>query len=426
MKVIFINRYFHPDYSATSQMLTDLAFRLARRGYSVTVITSRQRYDDPSVQLPAQESIGGVEVLRVRTSRFGRSRLLGRAIDYATFYASAGLALWREAQRGDITVAMTDPPMLSLLAAPIARSRGARLINWLQDVFPEVAESLGVGHGRLTAAGYGLLRLLRNLSLRMADMNVAIGERMAARLEATGIPRSLVTIISNWADGALIRPIQPTENAFRQAWGLADAFVVGYSGNLGRAHDIETILGAIATVEQENTAQGSPRVVWLFIGGGAQLATLRREAEARGLSSLRFEAYQQRERLAESLSVADVHLVSLRPELEGLIVPSKVYGIAAAGRPAIFIGDRHGEIATLLAAHGCGVTVDMGDSAGLARAVLELAANREICREMGARGRAALLSNYDVSVAVEKWATLMDFVAGSDAPSLASSPVTEQ
>lgn len=143
-----------------------------------------------------------------------------------------------------------------------------------------------------------------------------------------------------------------------------------------------------------------------------------REAEARGLSSLRFEAYQQRERLAESLSVADVHLVSLRPELEGLIAPSKVYGIAAAGRPAIFIGDRHGEIATLLAARGCGVTVDMGDSAGLARAVLEPAANREICREMGARGRAALLRTTTF-----RWRSKN---GRSGAPSLASSPVTEQ
>lgn len=414
MALIFLNRYFHPDHSATSQMLTDLAFGLAKQGRAVTVITSRQRYDAPAVRLPARETVGGVEIVRVWTSRFGRHRLLGRAVDYATFYLAAAWALWRTARRGAVIVAKTDPPMLSVMATPLARLRGARVVNWLQDVFPEVAETLGVGRGRLAKAGYAGMRWLRDRSLRAADANVAVGERMALRLERSGISRTRISVVPNWADGNLIRPVPHAHNVLRREWGLTEAFVVGYSGNLGRAHEFETILGAIAAVEQQGKAAGPgrPRVVWLFIGGGAQLEVIRRESERRGLSSLRFQPYQPRERLAESLSAADVHLVSLRPELEGLIVPSKTYGIAAAGRPAIFVGDREGEIASMLDAHGCGVTVPIGDSAALARTVLELAANPEMCRTMGEHARTALLANYDVSVGVEKWTGLLDRVAG--------------
>jgi len=408
--LIFLNRYFYPDHAATSQILADLAFTLAKQGRPITVITSRQRYDAPTVRLPACDVVDGVKIVRVWTSRFGRDMLLGRAIDYATFYCAAAWALWRIARRGDVVVAMTDPPMLSIVAAPICKLRRATLVNWLQDIFPEVAEALELAKARLAGWGFALLRRLRDLSLKSAAMNVAVGARMADRLAASDVPHDRICVIPNWADGALIRSIPHTENPLRREWELGDAFVIGYSGNLGRAHEFETILGAIAALEQRPDAAtaGIPRLLWLFIGGGAQREAMQREAERRRLKSVRFQPYQPRENLAKSLSAADVHLVSLRSELEGLVVPSKFYGIAAAGRSTVFIGDPGGEIATVIDAHACGVTVPMGDSSSLARIVTELAINRELCRTMGDRARAALLANYDLSVGVGKWAGLID------------------
>ena len=160
MRVIFLNRYFYPDHSATSQMLSDLAFFLAGAGHEVCVVTSCQRYDDAAAGLPLRERIDGVEVHRVRTTRFGRDNLVGRAADYATFYLAAGWRLWRIARAGDVIVAKTDPPLISVVAWLIARWRGARLVNWVQDVFPEVAEALGVR--ALAGPQAGLLRRLRN------------------------------------------------------------------------------------------------------------------------------------------------------------------------------------------------------------------------------------------------------------------------
>ena len=413
VQLIFLNQFFYPDHSATSQLLSDLAFGLADRGASVTVITSRLSYESQDSRLPPREAINGVDVDRVWTSNFGRSHLVLRSIDYLTFYLSVLWALLRTVKRGDVVIAMTDPPMLSIVASMITKLRGARLINWLQDLFPEVAEALAVGGG-LGPLAFQPLRWLRNASLRRSALNVAIGELMAGRLSQFEIEPQRIHVIPNWADCDAIGPVESHANTLRTDWNLSQHFVVGYSGNLGRAHDIETLLQAISATNVSN-GQGSPeqRIQWLFIGGGKLFEDLRREAESRNLRAIDFQPYQPRERLSQSLSAADVHIVSLRPELEGLIVPSKFYGVAAASRPTLFIGAQDGEIARLIERHACGMTVAMGDGAGLAAAITTMARDRDNARNMGHRARAACKAFYSKTRAIEAWHQLVSDVARS-------------
>jgi glycosyltransferase involved in cell wall biosynthesis len=319
-----------------------------------------------------------------------------------------------------VVIAKTDPPMLSLIAAPVCKLRGARLVNWLQDIFPETAEALGVG-GRGAKALYRVLRWLRDRSLNVAHTNVVLGERMAERVCGLGTSPERVRVIANWADGSAIEPIEREANTLRMAWSLADAFVVGYSGNLGRAHEIKTLLEAMRIVEDRAgaattsaaAAPSSRGVRWLFIGSGALFEPLKAEVERRGLTSVRFEPYQPRALLAQSLSAADVHLVSLRPELEGLIVPSKFYGICAAGRPIVFIGDDDGEIARLIRRHECGRSVHAGDGAGLAQAILELSADPAVCQGLGQRARQVFDAEFDKSIAMAQWDELLLQASGS-------------
>lgn len=409
MRLIFLNRFFWPDQSATSQMLTDLAFGLAGAmpPRDVIVITSRLSYDDPAAVLPAHEHANGVRILRVRTSRFGRAFLPGRAIDYLTFYLAAALMLVRVARRGDVVVAKTDPPLLALIVHPVARLKGARVVNWLQDIYPDVAQALGVLPGPLRGLAF-LLAHLRNASLRRADANVVLGRRMAARVGAIAPDHPAVVEIPNWADGTAVRPVQLAENTLRTAWGLADAFVVAYSGNLGRAHETATLLAAM---EQLAKAPPGPRIVWLFVGGGAQVAALKADVARCGLRNVMFQPYQPRERLAESLAVADVHLISLQPTLEGLIVPSKLYGVLAAGRAAIFVGAADGEVAQVLRAHDCGQTVAPGDGASLAALVTAWSTAPERVAAMGHNARAAFTRAYDRPFAIARWTELLDRIA---------------
>jgi glycosyltransferase involved in cell wall biosynthesis len=401
-RIIFLNRFFFPDHSATSQILGDLAFHLARSGHEIHVVTSRQRYDQPQARLPETETIAGVTVHRLATTRFGRSALLGRLFDYLSFYAATWRSIRTLARDGDILVAKTDPPLLCLVAMRAGRRRGLHLVNWLQDLYPEVAIELGLPLAT-GVLGRGLARL-RDASLQAAAANVVVGSRMAEQIRQHGTARDRIHVIPNWCDDEEIRPVAPADNPLRGAWGLGERFVVGYSGNLGRAHEFETVLAAA-----ERLRVGS--LVFLMIGGGAKFEELDRRVKERRLAHLfRFIPYQERPLLKYSLSVPDVHWLSLKPELEGLIVPSKFYGIAAAGRPIIAITAPDGELARIVRQHDCGLVVEPGDAAGLADALTRLSDDMEGRMAMGRRARGMLEAHFTRRQQLARWESLLEAV----------------
>jgi colanic acid biosynthesis glycosyl transferase WcaI len=407
-RLIFVNRFFAPDHSATSQILSDLAYYLANTGRDVHVVTSTQLYDDAKAALPVSEIINGVHVHRVPSTGFGRNALLGRSIDYVSFYRSMWQCLVALAQQGDIIIAKTDPPLTSIIAMAAARRDGARLVNWLQDIYPETAVELGVPfiRGPLAAS----LIALRNRSLRQAEATVVVGDLMARKVESLGAPSARVHVIPNWCHDEVIRPVDHSENPLRQGWGLAGQFVLGYSGNLGRAHEFQTVLAAAERLRNE------PHFIFLMIGGGKRFEELAQAVKGRDLArSFRFIPYQEQKLLSYSLAAADAHWLSLNPKLEGLIVPSKFYGIAAAGKPIIIIGDKNGELARRVQQHGCGIVVAPGDTRTLVDALRRLANKRGTISEMGRRARAMLDTHFTRQQALQRWSGLLDRLDKSSA-----------
>jgi colanic acid biosynthesis glycosyl transferase WcaI len=398
-KVIFVNRYFFPDQSATSQMLSDLSFGLAQGGSLVHVLCSRQLYNDARAGLTPLEAINGVIVHRVWTTRFGRDRLVGRALDYLSFYLSSAWTLLKMLDRGDTVVAKTDPPLISIVAMAAAKVKRAHLMNWLQDIFPEVASRLGNNPLPQWMDEY-VLRL-RDSTLRAADMNIVLGVRMREFLEHRGIPAAKMCVIQNWADSDTGPPKAPAQSALRAGFGLADKFIVGYSGNLGRAHEFETLLDAASLLSEDKD------IVFLMIGGGVGMAALRQAVIRRGLDNFQFLPYQPRASLLDSLAAADVHWVSLLPTLEGLIVPSKLYGILASARPVIFVGDPDGEIARLIGPAHAGVAVAVGDARELKRQIVELKTDPGRRESMGRNGYRLFLDNFTSQKALARWAGIL-------------------
>ena len=404
-KLVFVNRYFYPDHAATSQLLTDLAFDLAEGGtVDVRVIASRQRYEDPLACLVPYEQIRGVKVRRVWTTSFGRGTLAGRAVDYLSFYVSAFYRMWCELRRGDVLIAKTDPPLISVFAAIVAKLRGATLVNWVQDLFPEVAQQLGVKAISNTASS--IFKNLRNRTARAAHCNVVLGELMAERLMNEGVPHSRIKLIHNWVDDSVV-PVIHDENSLRREWGLNEKFVVGYSGNLGRAHDFETILSTLELMNHRDD------IVFLFIGAGAGMNKLKLKVDEKRFGNVIFKPYQPRECLSESLSVADIHLISLLPQLEGLIVPSKFYGILAVGRPVVYIGSVDGEIPMIIKREHCGFAVGIGDGCGLAEILMDLSANRELAEHMGYNSMQLFRRCYRKSLALNEWRAVLGEVESS-------------
>ncbi len=394
-RTVFVNRFFWPDHSATSQLLADLAFTLAVHGRPVSVITSRQRYGEPEARLPSSETVKGVTIERVWTSCNGRQNLLGRAFDYLTFYLSALWQMWRTLSKGDVVVAMTDPPLIGIPAAMVASLRGAKLVIWHQDLFPEVATVLGVKgmQGKFAE----LLLGLRNIPVRRASLNVVLSRKMAQRLIDEGTPMDNIRIIHNWADGSTIYPKKTDENPLRAAWGLQDRFVVGYSGNMGRVHEFSTLLEAAERLRDD------PRVVFLFIGDGYHRPWIEREAKQRGLNNMMFQPYQPRERLIDSLGVPDIHVISLRQDMEGLVFPSKLYGILAAGRPPLFIGAEHGDVAHILRNERCGLVAAEDDAYSVVEGIRQLQRDPQLKQAMGERARLHFERHYDIEHALLNW-----------------------
>lgn len=395
MAIVFVNRYFHPDHAATAQLLADLAFHAAARGHRVTVVTSRQRLDDPAARLPERERLHGLCVHRIGTTRFGRGGLAGRAVDYLTFHLGAALRLARLLAPGDTVVAATDPPLLGVGIGWVARGRRARLVNWLHDIYPEAAQALGAAPVR--GPGGEVLRRVRDASLRRATCNVVLGDRMATRLERCGVPPAQIRVIHNWSDGDAIRPLAHADNPLRAAFAGEARVLVAYSGNLGRAHDLSALAGAARDLADLDSLR------FLIIGAGVGLAPLRDAVARHGIGSVAFAPYQPRARLRESLGAADVHLIALRPALEGLVVPSKLYGILAAGRASVFLGDPCGEVGRILRDGDCGITVPPGDARALAAALRRLHDDPGLRQAMGRNARAVFEERFDRPLAMQAW-----------------------
>lgn len=391
-QIIFINRYFYPDESATSLMLSDLIFGLAQKGIPVAVVTSRQRYEDPRAQLPRRETLDGVSVYRIPSTSWGRARLAGRLMDYVSFYVSLTLFLLIHGRKFRLAVAKTDPPMVSVLTWMMGFVTGLPYVTWNQDVFPEIAFQKP-RRGWVFRA----LRLLRDTSWRGARLNVVLDEDMEAIMRDRGVEKSRISVSPNWADGKAVKPDSGAGEGLRTEWGLRGRFILGYSGNLGRVHELETFRLAW------DSADRPPEWRALFVGGGALYEKLRNYYQNPEEKGIVLKPYQPRESLNENLAVPDVHWFCLNPGFRGLVVPSKFYGILAAGKPCIFVGDTQSAIARMIVDNRVGKVVSPGDAEGFLKKVNEFANNPNGRRETGQRARELFQSKFDYADALKRW-----------------------
>jgi glycosyltransferase involved in cell wall biosynthesis len=372
VRVLLINQFFHPDICATAQMATDLAEDLAAKGHEVAALATNGTYLGGSARLPRLQIHRGVRILRVRAASMGKRTTFARLTDYASYYMAAGARALLETTP-DVTICMSTPPLIAAIGASM-RLRGSRFVYWVQDLYPDIGVALGAM--RENAPATRVLRTVSGKVLNAADAVVAVGAPMAARIASTGVAPGRIHVIPNWADGNAIRPIASTHNAFRKEHGLEGA-VVMYSGNMGRAHDFQTLLDITRAMRGED-------VTFAFVGDGARRGDV--EALARHDRRVRVLPYQERSRLAESLSAGDVHLISQAASTAGLVEPSKLYGILAAGRPTLYVGPPNSEVAQTIQRERVGAVIANGDVGGAVRALRALIAD---AAPLGARAREA-------------------------------------
>jgi len=391
LNVLFLNRSYWPDVEATGQLLTELCADLAR-SHRVTVIAGQPNFVAATGKgFSQRETHQGVHIIRVRNSRFSKKSLLGRVLGLSGYLALAAWSAFTEG-RPDVLVAETDPPVLGALGALLKAWYRCGFVYYLQDLYPEVGITLGrLRPGPLT----WILRWATQFGLRHADRIVVLGEDMAQRVRERGISSEKIVIVPNWVDVQCLLPFTG-ENRLRKEWQLDGQFVVMYSGNLGLSQNLEQILQAARQL-------GDAPVRFLFVGEGGAKARLQALAAEWDLRNVSFYPYQPKDQLSESLGVADVHLIPLQKGLAGCIVPSKLYGILAAGKPFIAAVDDDSEVARIAHESQTGVVIPPDSVPKLIEAIHWCLSNPEKLAIMGQQGRRLAETTFDRPIATAKF-----------------------
>ncbi len=378
-RMLVLNQYYWPGPEATAQLLTELCEGLADT-YDVTVVAGTTRGAGPGRQLR-----NGVDVVRVSSTAFSRSRLAARAANYLTYVVLAALR-GVTARRPDAVLCQTDPPFLGAAAYAVARRFGAPLVVVIQDLYPESAR------GKLSPPLLQGLGTVVDSYLRRADRVVAISGTMARRLEERGVAPNRIVVIPGWVDTDEIHPVEVARDG---------RFVVMHSGNIGHAQELDTLLEA---------ARALADVQFEIVGNGARREELQRAAA--GLANVAFRPYRPRGELSASLSSASLHFVGLAGGLSGAMVPSRLYGVLAAGRPVLVAADDASEAAQLVRDAGAGIVVSPGKPADVEGAIRAARDGQYDLDEMGRRGRDYVVSRHGREAGLAAYRDLLEQVLG--------------
>ncbi|HSK38880.1 MAG TPA: glycosyltransferase family 4 protein [Arenibaculum sp.] len=348
--ILFVNRVFPPDRGATGRCLADLAGAFVRAGWRVGVLAAGRG----SARVRA-----GVTVWRC--APLGDPAACMSGLDGRL--AAAALRL----PRHDIVVTMTDPPLLALLGPLLAATWRARLIHWSHDLYPDLFPVIGrpLASGAADAAMASMAG-----ALAAHDAVVAIGPCMARRLAGRGIDSERIAVIANWAD-PLIRPNEPGSAILRGRLGLGQRFVVGYAGNFGLAHPLDRVVDVAGRLERR-----LPEAVFLMVGDGRGRPGFERMVMRRRLANVVLHPWQPDALVGAMLGAVDLHLAVMVKAAEGMMVPSKVAGVLAAGRPCLFLGPAGSSAADRIRRSGAGDVVDPDDGQAIADRIERLARDR--------------------------------------------------
>jgi colanic acid biosynthesis glycosyl transferase WcaI len=378
MRFLLLNQFYPPDVAPTGQYLHDLARSLVLRGHQVKVLCSRRSYNGAKT-FPPREQIDGVEVVRLAATGFGRRGFLGKIADYTSFYGLLLRALIFDRQRPDVILSLTTPPYVGLLAKIAAKRHGCRHAHWIMDLYPDVMFAHGMARNDGIFSRF--LRGLTRWQFKGADRVFTLGPKMAERLMTYCENRdSSVCWIPLWSNSEPVAWDENEPNPLRISRGWTSGETVFlYSGNMGLGHRFNEFLEAAKQL-------ANSKLRWAFAGDGKRRAEIEAFAKSNPTIPIQFLEGVPYAQLRTHLCAADVHLASMDSAWQGTMVPSKLQGSFAVGRPVLYVGGRGCETALWIQESGGGWVVDENDLKGLLNAI-EQALDPE---ERGRRGQAAL------------------------------------
>ncbi|AFZ36127.1 glycosyl transferase group 1 [Stanieria cyanosphaera PCC 7437] len=405
-KVSIFTQFFPPDYAATGQLIQELATHLAQQGMDIKIFTGQPGYAFDQEQAPAIERFTRLLIKRSRITKLSSGRIIGKALSGVLFCLRSSLHLLKSWHRGDVLMLTTAPPFLPAIGYLANLCFKRNYVCLIYDLYPDITTALSIfpNHHLLVKIWTAINHRVWQRAQGIIVLSPTMKQRLVAQAPQLA---DKISVIHNWADPDWIKPIPKEENWFATQYGMKDKFTVLYSGNLGRCHDAETIIETIKLLQHEP-------IQFVFIGGGAKKAICIETVANLGLQNCIFLPYQHKTDLPYSLTACDLSLVSIAPGFEGLVVPSKLYGILAAGRPVAAICESHSYLRELLEVAGCGVAFSNNDSLALAEFIRFLALNPEKAMAMGKAGRTYLESHFTPEIIAQKYLQVLKGVIWSD------------
>lgn len=396
--IVILNQYYVPDVASTGHLLHELAVTLAREGVNVSVLTARPSYGPPETWQPCpyKETIDGVKIRRMWTTRLNKDRLSGRAINYLTFIGQLALRTLFGSDPKKVYLYTTNPPFLGVIGGIVSLFRRHTYVMLLHDSYPHLA--VWVGTIRKGGIIEKIWHRANKLAYRRASQTIVLCQAAKQLVcDEYGIDPERVHVIPNWADKTKLQPVPKQQTEFAKANGVMENFTALYSGNLGLYYEFETIVRACELLK-------SDAFKMIFIGSGGRKQWIAEQIKSRSLTNAAMLPYQPFDKLNDSLNACDANFVTIAKGIEGISFPSKLYSTLAVGKPILALSEPHSELRRIVEDNGVGLWFELGDAEGLVAAIRRLMANPAEAAEMGRRARALFEREYTRKTAGERYA----------------------
>jgi len=401
LRLMILTQFFPPDFAATGQLIEELVKHLGHQGVDVSVFTGQPGYAFEKGDAPRVEQRGRVKVKRSRLIRLLPSRIRGKkALNGLLFAIRVILHLMRTSRQYDVTLVTTAPPFLPIISYLSSLFLGIPYVCLLYDLYPDIAVKLGI-----IDVSHPVARIWHKLNQQVwkrAQGIIVLSDSMK-QCVVSHCPEieSKVSVIHSWANTDSVVPIEKQHNWFAKENGLVDPFVVMYSGNMGRCHDIDTIFEAAKQLKDEP-------ILFVCIGGGAKREPLKGAVAEADLDNFLFLPYQEKSDLPYSLTACDLSLVSVSKGMESLVAPSKLYPAMATGRPIAAVCPSTSYLGSLLEASQSGAAFENGESTALAKYIKALCCDRDLSSRLGAAGRSYIQAHFTPSLVAQQYLSVLE------------------
>lgn len=385
MKLVIVSEFFYPYKTSTPKILTELAEDFVEYGLDVDVLTTKNAYREKKQNLQKYEKYNRINIKRIFSTKGSRDSKFERLMSYITFTISVLFNLLFK-KNYDKILFVSNPPLVPYIGYIIKKLRGKEYIYLVHDIYPDVAEKLGViKKGSIIS---NIMNYMNNKIYKNCEVIIALGKDMKKVIVNKGIDEEKIKIVTNWADSS-INYEKKVHNSFYEKHNLNDKFNVLYTGNISKVHAIDTILNVAKLLKDSREIQ------FTFVGDGNRRAYIENLKKKENLRNIQLKDYMFGEEYNNLLNCADVFITTLQEGIEGLGVPSKTYTYMSVSKPLIAIMNKNSEIGSMVNENNLGKQFSFNEEEEIVKFIKNIKDDTELYDSISGNVREKFRSEYE-------------------------------